>query len=166
MARGQKYSDAIREKALARLAENSNASAVARSLGVPASTVRDWKKEAEQDAEFLRLRKRKQKAFVNDAWSGIESASRTMLKRLKRAEEQEDALNALMEECMLALPMNAKQAEEFRKVVRNINLYSVTDLAKAITTLFDKAMQAAGEETAGENTIRITLEERVREFAE
>lgn len=166
MARGQKYSDQIREKALAGLAENSNASAVARSLGVPASTVRDWKKEAERDAEFLRLRKLKQKAFVNDAWSGIESASKTMLKRLKRAEENEDALNTLMEECMQALPMNTKQADEFIKAVRNVNLYSVTDLAKAITTLFDKAMQAAGEENTGENTIRITLDDNLREFAE
>ena len=51
MAKGQKYNDDIREKAIALLTVNNSVSFVARELGLPRSTVKSWKEAFDKEAE-------------------------------------------------------------------------------------------------------------------
>ena len=69
MARGQKYNDDLKEKALALLAVNNSVSFVAKELGLPRSTVKTWKEVYDKEAEesggptIAKLRKEKKEGF-------------------------------------------------------------------------------------------------------
>ena len=104
MAKGQKYNDDIREKAIALLTVNNSVSFVARELGLPRSTVKSWKeafdKEAEESGEdnIAKLRQKKKEDFINDAWKLIDLSKGVLEKRLTRAMDNEEALDELVEE--------------------------------------------------------------------
>ena len=101
MAKGQKYNDDIREKAIALLTVNNSVSFVARELGLPRSTVKSWKeafdKEAEESGEdnIAKLRQKKKEDFINDAWKLIDLSKGVLEKRLTRAMDNEEALDEL-----------------------------------------------------------------------
>lgn len=153
MAQGKKYSEEIKEKALALLAVNDNVTQTAKALGLPESTVRQWKnhraREDEDDA-FAKLREKKKKAFIRSAWNNVERANRLIYKRLNRAEKAEKELDEL-----LVLVRNAKKEEltddEKRKIFRTLAILRVDDISKLSTvlgTLYDKQALAACEATA------------------
>ena len=89
MAKGQKYNDDIREKAIALLTVNNSVSFVARELGLPRSTVKSWKeafdKEAEESGEdnIAKLRQKKKEDFINDAWRLIDLSKSVLEKDRK-----------------------------------------------------------------------------------
>lgn len=146
MARGKKYSEKIREKALALYITSQNANEVANQLDIPVSTVRTWIKESEQDEEYNRLRKLKQKKFVNDGWSGIEIANSILMKRLNRANEKEEYLDKLIDLYPDLQNLNQKELQEIIKAVRDVQMHNVKDIASVISTLIEKTkILEAGE---------------------
>lgn len=78
MARGQKYSDEIKEQAYLLYATCGNYNEVSRQLDVPFSTVKGWIDRKEPD-EFDKLRNQKKQEFVDKASELIDLA----LDRLK-----------------------------------------------------------------------------------
>ena len=137
---GSKYNNEIREKALAMLAANDNASEVARDLGLPKSTVCSWKREKKKDDEFADIRRKRQKAFINNAWKGIETAYRIAQKRLELAETYTDRLQEILERCEDVLKMKPNELQEFRRAVLNVQLQDISDIMKVVNTLYDKGM--------------------------
>lgn len=138
--KGSKYDNETREKALALLAANDNASEVARQLGLPKSTVASWRKEKREDAEFADIRRKRQKAFINNAWKGIETAYRIAQKRLELAETYTDRLQEILERCEDVLKMKPNELLEFRRAVLNVQLQDISDIMKVVNTLYDKGM--------------------------
>lgn len=156
MAQGKKYNDDIKEKALALLAVNNNASHVAKELGLPKTTVFTWKKEYNErckengEETIEQLRNENKKKFVNDAWRLIDKTKTLLERRLDRAIESEDELDELVEEiCKLD---NKELTNEQRKVlyskIKSLKLEQTKELAVVLGTLYDKQALANKEATA------------------
>lgn len=156
MAKGQKYNDDIREKAIALLTVNNSVSFVARELGLPRSTVKSWKesfdKEAEESGEdnIAKLRQKKKEDFINDAWRLINLSKSVLEKRLTRAKDNEEALDELVEEiCQLDYKtLTSQQRQALYMKLAKIKVEDVKSLATVLGTLYDKQALANKEATA------------------
>ena len=156
MAKGQKYNDDIREKAIALLTVNNSVSFVARELGLPRSTVKSWKetfdKEAEESGEdnIAKLRQKKKEEFVDNAWGLIGKAQTLLERRLDRAIEGEDEIDALVEEITKLdhRQLTDAQRKALYSRISAIKVESVKELAVVLGTLYDKQALANKEATA------------------
>ena len=159
--KGQKYNDDIKEKAIAMLTVNNSVSYVAKKLELPRSTVKTWKiqfdKRAEANGEdnIAKLRQKKKEGFINDAWVIIDTGTQILSRRLKRALESEDKLDALEKEIM-SLPNTELSTERKKALARQLASIKVEDIGKltvALATLYDKQALANGEATSREEQI-------------
>ena len=156
MAKGQKYNDDIREKAIALLTVNNSVSFVARELGLPRSTVKSWKeafdKEAEERGEdnIAKLRQKKKEDFINDAWKLIDLSKGVLEKRLTRAMDNEEALDELVEEISKLdyKTLTSQQRQALYMKLAKIKVDDVKSLATVLGTLYDKQALANKEATA------------------
>ena len=156
MAKGQKYNDDIREKAIALLTVNNSVSFVARELGLPRSTVKSWKeafdKEAEESGEdnIAKLRQKKKEDFINDAWRLIDLSKSVLEKRLTRAMDNEEALDELVEEISKLdyKTLTSQQRQALYMKLAKIKVEDVKSLATVLGTLYDKQALANKEATA------------------
>lgn len=156
MAKGQKYNDDIREKAIALLTVNNSVSFVARELGLPRSTVKSWKeafdKEAEESGEdnIAKLRQKKKEDFINDAWKLIDLSKGVLEKRLTRAMDNEEALDELVEEISKLdyKTLTSQQRQALYMKLAKIKVEDVKSLATVLGTLYDKQALANKEATA------------------
>ncbi len=156
MAKGQKYNDDIREKAIALLTVNNSVSFVARELGLPRSTVKSWKeafdKEAEESGEdnIAKLRQKKKEDFINDAWKLIDLSKGVLEKRLTRAMDNEEALDELVEEISKLdyKTLTSQQRQALYMKLAKIKVDDVKSLATVLGTLYDKQALANKEATA------------------
>lgn len=156
MAKGQKYNDDIREKAIALLTVNNSVSFVARELGLPRSTVKSWKeafdKEAEASGEdnIAKLRQKKKEDFINDAWKLIDLSKGVLEKRLTRAMDNEEALDELVEEISKLdyKTLTSQQRQALYMKLAKIKVDDVKSLATVLGTLYDKQALANKEATA------------------
>lgn len=156
MAKGQKYNDDIREKAIALLTVNNSVSFVARELGLPRSTVKSWKeafdKEAEESGEdnIAKLRQKKKEDFINDAWKLIDLSKGVLEKRLTRAMDNEEALDELVEEISKLdyKTLMSQQRQALYMKLAKIKVDDVKSLATVLGTLYDKQALANKEATA------------------
>ncbi len=165
MAKGQKYNDDIKERAFALLATNNNAQYVAKTLGIPYTTVKTWEKkwleqskaskEEEGDTNcdedsLVELRKKKKEEFVNDAWSLINKTKTILERRLDRAIGSEEEIDALVDEIT---KLDHKQLTDSQRKalymrISAIKIESVKELAVVLGTLYDKQALANKEATA------------------
>ena len=99
MPKGEKYSDDVRYRAFALLAASNNVRAVAKRLDLPESTVRNWKKqyEADPDQEFAKVCAHKKRELAAKSFLALDSGMNVLMRRMQRADEQEDALDKLCE---------------------------------------------------------------------
>lgn len=155
MAKGQKYNDDIKERAFALLAVNNSVSYVARELGLPRSTVKSWKeaydREADKNGEdtIAKLRQKKKEDFVNDAWSLIGKVKTILERRLDRAIDSEDEIDALVDEIT---KLDHKQLTDSQRKalymrISAIKIEGIKELAVVLGTLYDKQALANKEAT-------------------
>lgn len=152
MAQGVKYSEEVKEQALAMLAVSGNVARTAKALGLPEATVRSWKnhraREDENDS-FAKLREKKKKAFIRSAWNNVERANRLIYKRLNRAEKAEKELDEILDLVKGATKEELSEQEK-QRIYRTLATLRIDDLAKLSTvlgTLYDKQALAANEAT-------------------
>lgn len=165
MAKGQKYNDDIKEKAIALLTVNNSVSYVARELGLPRSTVKSWKeafdKEAEDSGEdtIAKLRQKKKEDFIKGAWGLIDLAQGVLEKRLKRARDNEESLDELVDEInkLDYKTLTSQQRQALYMKLAKIKVDDVKSLATVLGTLYDKQALANKEATTiveGNITVR------------
>lgn len=175
MAQGKKYSDELKEKAIALLSCN-NASFVAEELGLPYTTVKTWEtkalKQAKRDMEvreasegddevtkstkrfteqnLVELRQKKKEEFIESAWELINLSKGVLEKRLKRAMENEEALDELVDEITKLgyKTLTAQQRQALYMKLSKIKVDDVKSLATVLGTLYDKQALANKEATA------------------
>ena len=146
MARGQKQpNNADKERARALLLTDTVAS-VARQLGRPWSTIKDWKREFERDDSFVKLREKRKEKFVNDAWNLIDMSRRIIERRLVRAIEGEDILDELCDEILEDVTPEKKKA--IRDKFTALKLENIKDVAVVLGTIYDKQALANKEPTS------------------
>lgn len=170
MAQGQKYNDDIKERAFALLASNNNAQYVAKTLGIPYTTVKTWEKKwleqtkapkgeegttnADEDS-LVELRKKKKEEFVEKAWKLIDDSIAVAQKRIKRELDFEDNVDIVAE----ALKKNAKEIEKTTGVgwfellnlidkLKTLKNFKLSELSTLIGTIYDKQALANKEATA------------------
>lgn len=156
MAKGQKYNDDIKERAFALLAVNNSVSYVARELGLPRSTVKSWKEAYDREAEksgedtIAKLRQKKKEEFVDNAWGLIGKAQTLLERRLDRAIEGEDEIDALVDEITQLdhKQLTDSQRKALYSRIAAIKVESVKELAVVLGTLYDKQALANKEATA------------------
>lgn len=180
MAQGKKYSDELKEKAIALLSCN-NASFVAEKLGLPYSTVETWEmkalKQAKKDIEakesgesvevtkrfteqnLIELRQKKKEEFIESAWGLIDLSKKVLKKRLERALESEEALDELVEEITKLdyKTLTSQQRQALYVKLSKIKVEDVKSLATVLGTIYDKQALANKEATAiveGNITVR------------
>ena len=93
MARGRKYSDAVKEKAYFMYATCGNYNEVSRQLGIPITTIKGWIDKKPPD-ELDGLRRRKKEEFIDKASEIIDIAA-ARLKRELLDEEKPIPVNHL-----------------------------------------------------------------------
>lgn len=129
---------------------------VARELGLPRSTVKSWKeafdKEAEDSGEdtIAKLRKKKKEDFIKGAWGLIDLAQGVLEKRLKRARDNEEALDDLVDEITKLdyKTLTSQQRQALYMKLSKIKVDDVKSLATVLGTLYDKQALANKEATA------------------
>ena len=174
MAQGKKYSDELKEKAIALLSCN-NAAYVAEELGLPYSTVKTWElkalKQAQRDMEaketsegnneatkptkrfteqnLVELRQKKKEEFIESAWELINLSKGVLEKRLKRALENEEALDDLVDEITKLdyKTLTSQQRQALYMKLAKIKVDDVKSLATVLGTLYDKQALANKEAT-------------------
>lgn len=151
MARGEKYSDEIKERARALLVFN-NASVVAKELGLPYSTVKTWEKgfakpapTSEKDLE--ELRNEKKRAFVLHAWELIEKTETILARRIERATNSEAVLDEIVKEINADGELTPDKKKTIISKLSLVRLENVKELAVVLGTLYDKQALACKEST-------------------
>lgn len=155
--KGKQYNDDIREKALALLIVNNNVAYVAEKLGLPYTTVRQWKlnaekksgakfditktvkedksdnekknvkKECKLESNFVELRTKKKMEFIDKAWELIDDSIAVANKRIKRARTLEDNIDIVAS----AIIKNAGKITE----ATGIGWFSLLDLVKELNSM-------------------------------
>jgi DNA-binding HxlR family transcriptional regulator len=158
MARGKKYNDEAKEKALAMLATNNNMAELSKELNIPVSTLCTWKKEHEDNEEFEKLRMKKKSEFISKAWESIEDALKLGNKRVKRALEHEEELDKIIELLIEDNELSNITKQSLIQKLKALQVQGIRDISTYIGTLYDKAALAAGEATVNTDMeINITL---------
>lgn len=149
MARGETWGGEIKEKARALLVVK-NASAVAKELNLPYSTVKTWEKECSKKSEkeneksLEELRNEKKRAFVASAWELIEKTENILVRRVERATNSEETLDEIVE----IVADEALSADKKKMLINKLSLVrleSVKELAVLLGTLYDKQALASKE---------------------
>ena len=150
MARGKKHDLATKEKALAYMAASNNLEETSRQLNLPVTTLHHWKKEAEQKSlEFVELRNKRKKEFINSAWDGIDKSKRLLLRKLERALTDEEQLDALLAEFEnLDKELSAGERSAMYKKFAGLKLEDISKLTTVLGTLYDKQALASEEATS------------------
>lgn len=162
MARGQKWSDEVKEKAYLMYATCGNFNEVSRELGVPITTIKTWIDKKEPD-ELDELRNKKKEEFVDKASSIIDKGLLLLEKRLDRALNQEEELDELIEVIEDDVK-NGTRRQALISKVQALQLQKLGEVTTAIRTLYDKRALAKGESTEN-TTVTFDLPEELRRFA-
>lgn len=157
MARGQKIDAALKEQAIALLATTNNIAEVARKLNIKENTLRTWKKHLEEGTskeskDFVELREKKKKEFVESAWVNIELATSILNKRLARALIQEDLLDTMLAEAQKET-VGSDARKQLAKNIASMRLDDISKVSTTLGTLYDKQALANGEATSREEQI-------------
>ena len=159
-----KYSDDIREKALALYDQVSSISKVAKELGIPKTTVSDWIKNREIPEEVV-LRKAIEKIdFTTSATNIIEKSMKLMEKRLDDAIDFEEEFGMFLEEISRDKEIKPASYKSILAKIQALQIAKTSDLTQMVGTLYDKRALAKGESTAS-TSIKIEMDEDVSEWA-
>ncbi len=172
MPKGEKYNDNVRYRAFALLTACNNVRAVAKKLGLPESTVRNWKHEYEKnpDEVFAKVCAQKKREYAAKSFLAMDSAMDLMMRRMERAATQEDILDELCEAVMEGVE-NPTQAER-KAIYAKFAAMRIDDVSKVCMTygvLSDKlaaSLADQGETNASEPTTMVFANPEEAAYAE
>ena len=139
MARSEKYSTEIKEKAYARYLAGESIGRISKDLKVPESTVRRWIKKKPAD-KLDGIREEHQKKFIERANRIIDKGMELLEQRFQNALEKEKELLLIIEEIGKSgdeVISDKSKAEVINKL-RELLVYDPKTIAVAICTVYDK----------------------------
>ena len=149
--RGQKYGEETRQRAFALLETGESVSAVARTLGVPRTTLKGWldRRSEAEEADMEALHRRNKERFASDAWRTIHAGSTLLVHRFERALRNEAELDRLLSELLRGTEeLSAEQTRALVKQFQELKLMDVGKIAVVLGTLYDKQALIAKEAMA------------------
>lgn len=163
MPKGQKTDKLTTYKIMLKMFDCDNLSQTSKELKIPISTVDKIYKKNKEKKEFISLKKKQEKKFLDKANSIISKATDVLEKRLDIALQNQQELEEIIDiiydvEKIDDEKLNYKQKESLIKKVSKLQLNNLTELTTAIGTLYDKRALELGTPTANNNvTINIEL---------
>lgn len=145
MPRGQKTPIELKEKCKAIVAATGNIGEASRQTGIPRNTIKGWVDETD---DFEQVRKDKKQEFINKSWDIIGKAQKLIDKRMNRAIEFEDEIDALINRIAIDDSLTDAEIKGIITKIRKLKLESATELSTVIGTLYDKQALANKEATA------------------
>lgn len=167
---GSKYTDEMREKALAMCASpNMNPTRVAKILNLPRATVYDWQRTAqERDPAFVAARRLKIKRMMDKVYrvvgrsvDGLDVQSRALT--LEKSE-----IDRILLRILTSPQIDPDTAEAMVKIVKEYTGTSMTDMVKVMKECMDVHDKLDSQLHGGEsNEIQLTFDDgSMEEMAE
>lgn len=155
--RGSKIDDDIKELAIALLSTNQSMTKISQKLKIPLSTLSTWKKEVENDTEFVEVRRKNKERFVTDAWGVIGDSLSLIARRVKRALEEEDEIDKLKDAVIAGAPNGDNKSIYAR--FNSLKIENISSLSSIVGVLYDKQALINNEPT---NKVELTLEDYLK----
>ena len=145
MPRGKQTPPEIKEKCLSIVASTGNCGEASRQTGIPRNTIIGWMKEND---EFEQYRADKKQEFIDKSWEIINKAQKLIDKRMNRAIEFENEIDALIDRIAIDDSLTDAEIKSIITKIKKLKLESATELSTVIGTLYDKQALANKEATA------------------
>lgn len=158
---GSKYSDDLREKAIAMCAmPKYNPSKVAKELGVPRATVYDWYRTSQaNDPDLIAIRRNKLRNLMDKSYSIATRTIDSLDKHSKILKMNNDNLNKIIEKLENDNQIDDKMKKQMQEIIKNYAGVGIIDTVKvlkesiAISEKFENALD--GDKSNTDTNIRI-----------
>jgi transcriptional regulator len=163
MAKGKRIDKLSVYKIMLKMFECDNLTETSKELKIPITTVSTIYKRNKDKKEFVSLRKKQERNFVEKADSIINKATDLLERRLNVALENQNELEELIDAIYDATDeegnkLKYKEREDLIKKITRLQLNNLPELTTAIGTLYDKRALSLGDPTVNNNvTINIEL---------
>lgn len=163
MAKGKRIDKLSVYKIMLKMFECDNLTETSKELKIPITTVSTIYKRNKEKKEFVSLRKKQERNFVEKADSIINKATDLLERRLNVALENQNELEELIDTIYDATDeegnkLKYKEREDLIKKITRLQLNNLPELTTAIGTLYDKRALSLGDPTVNNNvTINIEL---------
>lgn len=163
MAKGKRIDKLSVYKIMLKMFECDNLTETSKELKIPITTVSTIYKRNKDKKEFVSLRKKQERNFVEKADSIINKATDLLERRLNVALENQNELEELIDTINDATDeegnkLKYKEREDLIKKITRLQLNNLPELTTAIGTLYDKRALSLGDPTVNNNvTINIEL---------
>lgn len=163
MAKGKRIDKLSVYKIMLKMFECDNLTETSKELKIPITTVSTIYKRNKDKKEFVSLRKKQERNFVEKADSIINKATDLLERRLNVALENQNELEELIDTIYDATDeegnkLKYKEREDLIKRITRLQLNNLPELTTAIGTLYDKRALSLGDPTVNNNvTINIEL---------
>lgn len=163
MAKGKRIDKLSVYKIMLKMFECDNLTETSKELKIPITTVSTIYKRNKDKKEFVSLRKKQERNFVEKADSIINKATDLLERRLNVALENQNELEELIDTIYDATDeegnkLKYKEREDLIKKITRLQLNNLPELTTAIGTLYDKRALSLGDPTVNNNvTINIEL---------
>lgn len=163
MAKGKRIDKLSVYKIMLKMFECDNLTKTSKELKIPITTVSTIYKRNKDKKEFVSLRKKQERNFVEKADSIINKATDLLERRLNVALENQNELEELIDTIYDATDeegnkLKYKEREDLIKKITRLQLNNLPELTTAIGTLYDKRALSLGDPTVNNNvTINIEL---------
>lgn len=163
MAKGKRIDKLSVYKIMLKMFECDNLTETSKELKIPITTVSTIYKRNKDKKEFVSLRKKQERNFIEKADSIINKATDLLERRLNVALENQNELEELIDTIYDATDeegnkLKYKEREDLIKKITRLQLNNLPELTTAIGTLYDKRALSLGDPTVNNNvTINIEL---------
>lgn len=136
---GSKYSDDVREKALAMCAmPKMNAAKVAAAMGIPRATVYDWQKTAlENDSDYVAVRRNKIRAMMDKSYAVVGRAIDGLDAQSKALKLEKTQIDKILLKILSDDELDENTREKMAEIVRAYTGASMTDVSKVARETLD-----------------------------
>lgn len=167
MARGKKTDNETIYKIMISMFSTNNFNETSRQLKIPVKTVEKIYKENKDKEEFTKLCIEKREEFAENATRIINKASELLEKRLDTALENQNELEAIIDQVwqMDKKDFNDTQKRAIVNRIGKMQLNSLSEITTAIGTMFDKRNLAEGKSTVNTD-ITIKMDKKVEELSQ
>lgn len=131
---GSKYSDDLREKAVAMCAmPKMNPAKVAKELGIPRATVYDWYRTSQaNDPDLIAIRRNKLRNLMDKSYSIATRTIDSLDKHSKILKMNNDNLNKIIEKLENDTQINNEIIKQMQEIIKNYADISIIDSVKIL----------------------------------
>lgn len=171
--KGSKYTDEQRERALALIASGLTATATAKQMGIPKSTVCHWYNTAEEDDEDFRAarteeRRKLVKRCNNIVTKSIGAIDRKVMDAAKETKTMSEGLRIIAKAAKDGvIALDESEVKLLRSAMLDYTGVGMRDLAAVVKAIDEKTERLENQISGGANDgVQVEFAEATEDFAE